>query len=519
MADGRRDHHHDEDPHHEHNHDEHNHSHHHDSHNHHSDHTSCNHELPREKFTLRGAFNHVAQYVRKKKVESGVLLTSLLLGTTSLATPMMSTAVGAAAVMAGSIYLLTKTTDITLDNLLGFGSKMGMSALTLGLLIGGLNTIPEVMVSLGAVAKGAIDIGVGNVVGSNIAHVLLILGATAAVAGIGKSQNGLSWKFNTAVMAGATALFGVQLAMGTMSPLLGAGMLGLGAYYLKKRLFTGKDGKEKTSLEDDCATEKCLFHDHGHDHDHDEDVHTRPAWFSAVLGGAGLVGLMGAAGMLVESGSAFAAQGLGISEALVGTMAVAIGTSLPELMISVKSALKNHADLAVGNVVGCSIFNTLVAGGVMSAYMGVTGMAVPDAFNPTTAFGAMNLAAFLGTSGLLAGVLLSNKGAVKRWQGMAMLGLYAAYVAGSLALNGGNLDHFHKHDVEAPAPVIEQVQDVDVAINHLPNNIVLQDDSYIQAAFHEAVNHDQMNATFEASPEKPSVSNGLRANRLFSLEA
>lgn len=435
----------------------------HDSHHEHDHNHHHHHDHKPEKFTLRGAFKQVVDYVRKKKVESGVLATSLLLGTTALATPMLSTAAGAAALMAGSIYLLTKTTDITLDNMLGFGSKMGMSALSLGLLIGGLNTIPEVMVSLSAVAKGAMDIGVGNVVGSNIAHVLLILGATAAVAGIGKSQKGLSWKFNTAVMTGATALFGAQLVTGSMYPAVGLGMLGLGAYYLKKRLFTGKDGAALTKLEDDCETGTCLFHDHGHghEHDHDEDVHKRPAWFSAALGGAGLVGLMGSASLLVQSGSALAQQGFGMSEALVGAVAVALGTSLPELMISVKAAMKDHSELAVGNVVGCSIFNTLIAGGVMSVAMGAGGIDVPAAFNPSTSFGLLNLGAFAGTSGLLAAVLMANKGAVKRWQGIGMLGLYGAYVAGSIALNGGNIDHLHKHDTalfERP-PAIEQVVD------------------------------------------------------------
>jgi cation:H+ antiporter len=441
-------------------------------------HSLHNYKKPREKFSLIKAFRQATCYVSKNRLESSVLLSSLLLGTTALSTPLVSTVTGACALMAGAIYMLKKTGDITVNNMLGFGDRLGMSALTLGLLIGGLNTIPEVSVTLSAVAKDATEIGIGNIVGSNIAHVLLILGATATVAGLGKKQKGLSWPFNTVVMGGATALFGAQLVTGKMSPAIGVLMLATGAYYLKKRLFTGREGEKLEKADHNCRTGKCLFHDHGdanddhhHDHDHDHDgdeERERPAWLSGALGIGGLAGLIASADILVESGSAIARNGLGIDEAVIGAVAVAIGTSLPELVISIKAALKNHSGLALGNVLGCTIFNTLVAGGVM----GLTGVDVPEAFNPSTTSGMLNIGAFLGSSGLLAAVLIANRGGMKRGHGAAALGLYTAYIGASLALNGGSLEHFHRHSIENKPPAIEQT--VKVAENHtaLPESVI-----------------------------------------------
>ena len=429
--------------------------------------------------TLTDQFRAVAGYIKTHKAQSACVLGSLLLGTTALATPFISGALGAGALMIGSVYALTKTTDVTLEGALATGKKWGMSALSLGLAIGAVNTIPETFVSLGAMWNGAAALGIGNIVGSNIAHNLLILGATAATAGIAATKKGLSWKFNMAVMTGGAALFGAQLIGGTLSAPVGVAMLGIGAYYLKKRLFSGKSGSQAQAADGADAAEEpgtCLFHDHGddhghahghthaqgqggcdHDHDHDaahahqphvshgSTLDELPGWFSAAWTLGGFAGLVGAARLLVDTGTASALH-MGVNEAIIGTIAVAVGTAIPELMVNVKAAMRKESDLAIGNVVGCNIFNTLIAGGVV-ATMG-HGVAVPEALSPASALGALNLTAFLGSTGLLAGALLAGKGSMKKWHGWAALGLYGAYMAASAGLNDGQIQNLHDHDAD-----------------------------------------------------------------------
>jgi len=402
-------------------------------------------------FSLRKAFRNASNYVKTNKLEALALFGSLLLGSTALTTPILDSLVGAGVLLGASIYTMLKTTDITLDNLSNFGNKIGMSAVVLGLIIGGLNTVPEIMVSMGALFQGSSAMAIGNVVGSNMAHILLILGATAAAAsgGIAGLKKGMSNKFNMAVLGGATAGFGGMLITGSMIPIVGAAMLGLAGYFLVKRMRTGKDG-EDVSFEDleGCETGQCLFHDHGGDgeggHGTDvEELKKRPAWLSAILGIAGFAGLVFSADALVSSGVNIAQSGIGISEALVGAVAIAIGTSLPELMINIKAAMKKATDLAMGNIIGCSIFNIAIAGGIL----GLTGVDIPAAFSTSTLLGALNIGAFVGSTGLLATALLAGRGKIGKKFGIAALGAYGAYIVASVILNGGDFSHLHMDDI------------------------------------------------------------------------
>ncbi len=407
-----------------------------------------------KQFSAKSAFQSVAQYVRENKLQSGALLTSLLLGTTALSTPLISTPIGASAVLGGAFFLLLQNTKTTVPNMLALGSKWGLSAMSLGLLIGAINTVPEMMVSLGSAFHGAIDLGVGNIVGSNIAHTLLILGATAAIAGVSKAKD-LSWKFNSYVMAGTTALFGSQLIYGTLSPIVGLAMLASGGYYIKDRLFSGQKNDHDHHHDHDHDHEEeigtCLFHDH----DDDEDIQKakeRPRWLNTVLAGGGMLCLVTDSDLIVRSGVSLAndfnMSSFGLTEAAIGTVIVAIGTSLPELSINLKAIKNKHSDLAIGNVLGCSITNTLIAGGVIS----LTGAPVPEAFNPSTAMGMVNTSVFMGSAALLTATLLATKGAMTRWMGGLALAGYAAYITSALMLGDGKAPEIHQHGkIESPA--------------------------------------------------------------------
>jgi len=419
-----------------------------------------------DSFTIRNLFGHLAKYTRENKLESLALGSSLTLGglmmTTSLVSPLLSSPWGAAALLGGSIALLLQNSKTTVANTLGFGNKLGATAMTMGLVVGSLNTIPEVAVSLSALQQGAYDLGLGNVVGSHIAHTLLILGVTAAAVGISKAQD-LSWKFNTYMMAGAAGLFGAQLTMDHFSPYLGAAMMGLGGYYIWKR-FKGRNDDNGHNHADRHQD----GHDHDHDHDHNEDIglclfhdhdddddirkaKERPRWFNAMLAGGGMLGLLAAAQAIVASGvnvaSSFNTSALGfdLNQATIGAIVIALGTAAPEIAISIEAIRKKHADFAIGNVLGCSITNTLIAGGALSLVGGFADVAIPQAFHLDTTMGLLNFATFAGTTALLTGTLLATKGAISRVQGALAVTAYAAYVGASLYLSNGDLDNIHRH--------------------------------------------------------------------------
>jgi len=409
---------------------------------------------------LKTAFRDAAHYVRENKLQSAALLTSLLLGTTALATPAISTALGAGVILAASIALLLETGKMTVQNTLALGTKFKLSGMALGLIIGSLNTIPEVMVSMQSVFRGAIELGLGNIVGSNIAHTMFILGATAALAGIGKAKD-LGWKFNTLVMAGASAAFGSQMVYGHLVPEIGAAMILAGLGYLANRIYNAA----KKETHDHHHGHDHHDHDHDHDHDHenpgtcvfhdhgdekeDHKALERPRWLNLALAGGGMLGLTAAADLIVRSGISladkfnFAAGGFDftLSEAVVGAVIVAIGGALPELKINYDAIKKNHSDLAVGNILGCTIVNTLIAGGALS----LTGAPVPESFSPASPLGIFNIGMFMGTAALLTATLLATKGAMTRLQGGIALSAYIAYFAGTLALGDGKTPPVHQH--------------------------------------------------------------------------
>lgn len=180
------------------------------------------------------------------------------------------------------------------------------------------------------------------------------MGLTAAIAGVSKGS-GLGWKFNTLAMTGTTLGFAAQMAMGNLSRPAGAAMCALTALYLY--------GSYKVS-EKDMKTAPASSEEGGETLEplHPEKVAT---WLNTVWGAAGLGGLIFSADMLVKSAMQVG-PGLGLNPAVIGTLAVAMGTSLPELMVNVKSALKGKTDIAVGNILGSNVFNILGVGGALA---------------------------------------------------------------------------------------------------------------------------------------------------------
>lgn len=387
---------------------------HHDGHEHH-------HHSGQPARGLRGLFQRLAGN-RTAVVLGG---TAALLATTALTAPALATTLGAGLAMAASLWLLPQACETVIDSVESLGMKLNIPAVGLGLGLALMESVPEFAVAMKSIISGQHAVSMGNIIGSNIAHILMILGTVAAVAGVKKPQ-GAAWKFNVAALAGATTAFGTQLATGRLVEGLGYGMAAAAVAYLITNYKLNK--RDAIALGKPELAEVHHHHHHGDDHcghDHKE----RSNGINALLAAAGMGSVIYTAHTAVESTSTVA-QNLGAPEVMVGALALALGTAAPEFAINVKAALKGKTDMAVGNIIGCSVLNLLAVGGVLAA----TGAPVPEALQPTTPMGLLNLTALGTGAGLATATLLATKGALKRWHGYAALGLYSAYLAGSLYL-------------------------------------------------------------------------------------
>ena len=228
--------------------------------------------------------------------------------------------------------------------------KLGLSTLLIGMTVVAFGTsAPEYVVSLNAAMDGLPAMALGNVVGSNIANILLILGASALLAPVvvdtrAVIRDGL-------MLTGATAMFTWMCLSGVIGQLAGGVMVViLFSYFLRSYLKERADGAASAHLHEREAEEF-----------QDVDMSPLMAWASLV---GGLIAVAFGADQLVMGGSDIA-RSFGVSEEVIGLTLIAFGTSLPELAASVVAARRGHTDVAIGNVIGSNLFNTLgVAGGV-----------------------------------------------------------------------------------------------------------------------------------------------------------
>ncbi len=242
------------------------------------------------------------------------------------------------------VGLLTFGGDTLIRGALGISNRLGVSPLLSGLVIVGFGTsMPEMVVSIDAVLSGKPDIAIGNVIGSNIANILLILGLCAMITPLTVTLVALR---RDAVMVIAASLLFIVLASGWGLTRLDAVilLLALTCYlvwaYRTERYQSAPSG----AVHQAEATEINV-------------LPRSTIWsIGAVILG---LGLLIAGSQVLLKGAIGIAQTMGISEAVIGLTLVAVGTSLPELTVSIIAAMRRHADVAVGNVLGSNIFNLL----------------------------------------------------------------------------------------------------------------------------------------------------------------
>lgn len=238
------------------------------------------------------------------------------------------------------LVLLVLAGDALVRGSVNLSLRLGIPPLIVGLTVVAFGTsAPELLVSVSAILDGAPGIALGNVVGSNIANILLVLGIPAIISTIHSSRLGVSRGFIT--MLAATALFIGLCFLGPITWWHAAVLLVGLALMLTDNFYAARSHRHATREEDL------------------EGADPSARWWKIIAFlAAGLIGLPIGAELLVN-GATEMARVFGISETVIGLTLVAVGTSLPELATSVMAALKKQPDVAVGNVIGSNVFNLL----------------------------------------------------------------------------------------------------------------------------------------------------------------
>jgi len=278
--------------------------------------------------------------------------------------------------------------------------KMNVSPLLIGFTIVAVGTsLPELAVTINAVSSKSqdlVDLAVGGVLGSNVANVMLVLGTAAMLGACDKPEVGIKNDAMAVIIASLILLATVM--MGEITQIVGILMvIVLISYYVYSYNYSKKLGVNE-GLDETWMGENLLL-----------------AMAITILGGAMIV--LGAE-LLIE-GSVGIADSFGISETIVGLSVIALGTSLPELAVTIIAALRGHEGVAIGNVLGSNVINILGILGISSAYAG--GIMVSDEF------AGRDIWIVLATSGLVAAMLLSERQISKKLGAIMVIG-YLSYM-------------------------------------------------------------------------------------------
>lgn len=253
------------------------------------------------------------------------------------------------------LVLLVKGADFFVDGAAGIAGKCRISPLVIGLTVVAFGTsMPELAVSVTSAATGSTDLSIGNVVGSNIANILLILGVSALVCKLPVRRASLVLDIPVLLIA-SVLLIGLGIWGGALEWWDGLIFLAVFAVYMVILMRGAR--KDPPIPEEEKIPKSRLGIWYAHKKER--------TWFLVVLTVLGLGMVVGGGTLLVE-GAKYVARAAGMSERVIGLTVVAVGTSLPELVTSVVAASKKQTDIAVGNIIGSNIFNILLIAGVSS---------------------------------------------------------------------------------------------------------------------------------------------------------
>ena len=298
-------------------------------------------------------------------------------------------------VLAGFILLMAGG-EIIVQGAVVIAGRMRVPPLLIGFTIVAIGTsLPELAVSLEAVAGGQPDLAVGGVMGSNVANVMLVLGTASILGAAGDPGIGVK-RDSKAMMMASFALLGAVF-LGSIDQLFGAFML------------------------------VCLVGYYGYSYlkSDDDDIEMEESWVPNKISLATIVTIVG--GLFIWKGAEFLIQGatgiasdMGISEAVIGLSVVALGTSLPELAVTIVAGIRGQGGVAVGNILGSNMMNIL---GILGATAVIGG---GISINPD--FAERDIWVMLLTSGAIAAMLLNDR-EIGRRTGFSMVAGYFFYMA------------------------------------------------------------------------------------------
>ncbi len=298
------------------------------------------------------------------------------------------------------LVILLLAGDALVKGAVNLSLRLGIPALIVSLTIVAFGTsAPELLISVKAVLDGVPGLALGNVVGSNTANILLVLGIPALLATMHTSECNTRKTFG--FMIGASVLFIALAFRGVFDWISGVILLAALAYVLGDQLRDARNHRNAEVVEDEPE---------GADPN-------MPKWQIAVFLILGLIGLPVGASLLVDNATIIA-QGYGVSDTVIGLTLVAVGTSLPELATTVMAALRRQADVALGNVIGSNMFNLL-------AIIGIASFVGPIRVDPE--FLQFDLWVMLAASLLLIPFVYMHKDITRLW-GIVLSALYAAYL-------------------------------------------------------------------------------------------
>jgi cation:H+ antiporter len=310
--------------------------------------------------------------------------------------------------LVGGLGLLVIGAEALVRGASRLAAAIGISPLVIGLTVVAFGTSsPEMAVSVQSALSGqsGADIAMGNVIGSNIFNVLFILGLSAAIAPLIVNQQLV--RVDVPLMIGVSGLLLVMALDGNINRLDGLMLFAGIVAYTAFAIYQGR--KESKAVEAEYAREF--------------GEKPRGAWQTALNAGLAVVGLA----LLVLGSNWFVdgainlARAFGVSELVIGLTIVAAGTSMPEVATSVLASLKGERDIAVGNVVGSSIFNIL-------AVLGLSSIVAPDGINVAMAALDFDLPVMIAVAVACLPIFFTGYN-IARWEGFVLLGYYVAYTA------------------------------------------------------------------------------------------
>jgi cation:H+ antiporter len=321
--------------------------------------------------------------------------------------------------LAGGLVILWKAADLLVDGAVGLAERLGVSPLVIGLTVVAMGTsAPEVAAGIAAAARGAGDIAVGNVFGSNIANLALVGGLCAIIRPIRVQLRTLRREMPIMILV-ALLLWPVLHNLYLSRP-EGFVLLAVFAGLILLTICTVR--KDKTSATEDI--DSCLRrNDKGKSGNDKKSINDMKKYILFVI--IGLAGLALGADMAVR-GAVFIGERIGLSNAVIGLTIIAVGTSLPELVTCVAATVKGHHDISIGTLVGSNVFNALLA-------LGVAGVIRPFGIVQRLAGGIDYWVMVIVSAGFVLMALIGRR--ISRSNGALLLCGYVAYMVYLLAFS------------------------------------------------------------------------------------